>query len=54
MLYVSLHNSGGQLCSEPARTEEEAAIVAAKMITETGSLRDGDRIVIEGYEEDAD
>jgi hypothetical protein len=53
MLTVSFKNSAGNvLDSEEVRTEEEAAVKMISMIQNMGFLSSGDRIEIDGYEED--
>ncbi len=55
MIDIILQNmGGGELVRKFARTDEEAAEVAIQLIRETGSLSSGDRIVIEGWEEDSE
>lgn len=50
MYRITLNNSGGELDSRTASTEEEAAQVAAAIILECGLLTDGDSITVSELE----
>lgn len=52
MYTVTFNNMAGELESRTAKTPEQAAEEAVKMIEAAGSLYSGDHITIKGEEDD--
>jgi hypothetical protein len=52
MYTVTINNSAGPLDSRTAQTPEQAAQAAIALLQSIGVLYNGDRLVIEGEEDD--
>lgn len=51
MFKVAMNNSGGELAAVTVATEEEAYAALVEMVTECGSVCDGDSFTITEVEE---